>query len=64
LVSSLAPPLHGLGVVLRYALAFIVHNTEKTLCLGIALVSQRANDAYRGGEVVAIISTSSMIAVK
>ena len=37
LLGGLAKPLRGLGLVLRYALAFAVHDAEEELRLGMAL---------------------------
>jgi hypothetical protein len=46
---GLSVPLHGLGVVLRNALASVVQDAEVILCFGVALVGQRTSQSQRGG---------------
>ena len=52
LIGGEAIPLQGLGVVLRHALAIVVHEAEIVLRAGVALVGGEAIPFQRLGVVL------------
>jgi hypothetical protein len=52
LVGRLAIPLHGFGVILRYALSIGVHRTEVVLRIRVALLGGQPKPIHRRGVIV------------
>ena len=61
LISGFAKPPHGLDIVLRYAVAAVVHDTEVELGVGIPLFGENAEPSHGCVIVAAVIRRQGFV---